>query len=50
VLAPWPDRAGHLIVSGGFKIGFGMAPVIANMAADVILDGRTDLPDLVALP
>jgi len=50
VLAPWPDRPGHLIVNGGFKIGFGMAPVIANMAADVILEGRTDLPDLVALP
>jgi glycine/D-amino acid oxidase-like deaminating enzyme len=50
VLAPWPDRAGHLIVNGGFKIGFGMAPVISRMAADVILNGRTDLPDLVALP
>ena len=50
VLAPWPDRPGHLIVNGGFKIGFGMAPVIARMAADVVLDGRTDLPDLVALP
>ena len=50
ILAPWPDRPGHLIVNGGFKIGFGMAPVIARMAADVVLDGRTDLPELVALP
>ncbi len=33
VLAPWPGRPGHLIVNGGFKIGFGMAPLIADLTA-----------------
>lgn len=50
VLAPWPDRPGHLIANGGFKIGFGMAPLIAELAAQVLLDDRRDLPDLFALP
>ncbi len=50
VLAPWPGRPGHLIANGGFKIGFGMAPLIADLAAQVVLDGRRDLPDLFALP
>ncbi|TJZ93341.1 FAD-dependent oxidoreductase [Paracoccus gahaiensis] len=50
VLAPWPDRPGHLIANGGFKIGFGMAPLIADLAAQMLLDDRTDVPDLFALP
>ncbi len=50
VLAPWPGRAGHLIANGGFKIGFGMAPLIADLAAQVVLEGRQNLPDLFALP
>ncbi|CAM3564960.1 FAD-binding oxidoreductase [Paracoccus nototheniae] len=50
VLAPWPNRPGHLIVNGGFKIGFGMAPLLADLAAQFLLDDRRDLPDLFALP
>ena len=50
VLAPWPGRPGHLIANGGFKIGFGMAPLIADLAARALLDGTTDLPRLFALP
>ncbi|MGP9803763.1 NAD(P)/FAD-dependent oxidoreductase [Paracoccus sp. NSM] len=50
VLAPWPGRPGHLIANGGFKIGFGMAPLIADLAARALLDGQTDLPRLFALP
>jgi len=50
VLAPWPGRPGHLIANGGFKIGFGMAPLVADLAAQVLLDDRRDLPDLFALP
>lgn len=50
VLAPWPDRPGHLFANGGFKIGFGMAPLIADLAAQMLLDDLTDLPDLFALP
>lgn len=50
ILAPWPRRPGHLIANGGFKIGFGMAPLIANLAARILLDGQSDIPDLFALP
>ena len=50
VLAPWPGRPGHLIVNGGFKIGFGMAPLIADLTAQILLDDRQDIPDLFALP
>lgn len=50
VLAPWPGRPGHVIANGGFKIGFGMAPTIADHAARLILDGATDLPPLFVLP
>ena len=50
VLAPWPGRPGHLIVNGGFKIGFGMAPLIADLTAQILLGDRRDIPDLFALP
>ncbi|MBW7055237.1 FAD-binding oxidoreductase [Paracoccus bogoriensis] len=50
ILAPWPGRPGHLIANGGFKIGFGMAPLIADLAARALLEGDTDLPPLFALP
>ncbi|WP_299744574.1 FAD-dependent oxidoreductase [uncultured Tateyamaria sp.] len=44
VLGPWPDRPGHYIANGGFKIGFGMAPKIAQTMADLILDGHDTIP------
>ncbi|WP_299554663.1 FAD-dependent oxidoreductase [uncultured Tateyamaria sp.] len=44
MLGPWPDRPGHYIANGGFKIGFGMAPKIAQTMADLILDGRDTIP------
>ncbi|WP_406721358.1 FAD-binding oxidoreductase [Thioclava litoralis] len=44
MLGPWPDRAGHFIANGGFKIGFGMAPKVAQVMADMILEGRADIP------
>lgn len=50
ILAPWPGRPGHLIANGGFKIGFGMAPLIADLAARILLDDHQDIPDLFALP
>lgn len=40
MLGHWPDRPGHYIANGGFKIGFGMAPKVAEVMADLILDGR----------
>ena len=36
---------GQFIANGGFKIGFGMAPKIAEVMADLMLDGRDTVPD-----
>ena len=44
MLGHWPDRPGHYIANGGFKIGFGMAPKVATTMADLILDGRETIP------
>lgn len=40
MLGPWPGRPGHFIANGGFKIGFGMAPKVAEVMADLILTGQ----------
>ena len=45
VLGAYPGRPGHFIANGGFKIGFGMAPKIAEVMADLILEGRCTIPD-----
>ena len=45
MLGAWPDRPGHFIANGGFKIGFGMAPKVAETMADLILDGQNTIPD-----
>ena len=44
VLGAWPDRPGHYVANGGFKIGFGMAPKVAEVMADLVLDGRDSIP------
>lgn len=44
MLGPWPDRPGHFIANGGFKIGFGMAPKVATTMADLILNSRDTVP------
>jgi glycine oxidase len=44
MLGPWPGREGHFVLNGGFKIGFGMAPKLAHLAADLLLDGAADIP------
>jgi glycine/D-amino acid oxidase-like deaminating enzyme len=45
MLGAWPGREGHFIANGGFKIGFGMAPKVAEVVADLVLDGRDTIPD-----
>ncbi len=42
MLGPYPNRDGHYIANGGFKIGFGMAPKVAEVMCDLMLDGRDD--------
>lgn len=44
LLGAWPGRAGHFVANGGFKIGFGMAPKVAQVMADLVLDGRDTIP------
>lgn len=45
LLGPWPGRAGHFIANGGFKIGFGMAPKVAEVMVDLVLAGLDRIPE-----
>lgn len=45
MLGAWPGRAGEFIANGGFKIGFGMAPKVGEVMADLVLEGRDTVPD-----
>ena len=44
LLGAWPGRSGHFVANGGFKIGFGMAPKVADVMADLVLEGRDIIP------
>ena len=44
MIGPHPVQPGHFIANGGFKIGFGMAPKVAETMADLVLDGRDHIP------
>lgn len=45
VLGKWPGRHGHFVANGGFKTGFGMAPKVAQVMADLVLEGRDAIPE-----
>ncbi len=45
LLGAWPGRARHFVANGGFKIGYGMAPKVAEVMADLVLEGRDTVPD-----
>ena len=45
MLGKWPNKAHHYIANGGFKIGFGMAPKVAQVMADLILDNVDNIPE-----
>lgn len=46
LLGHWPGRPGHFVANGGFKIGFGVAPKVAEVMADLVLEGRDHIvPD-----
>ena len=45
MLGAWPGRAGHFIANGGFKIGFGMAPMVGKAIAALVLDGEDMIPE-----
>jgi glycine/D-amino acid oxidase-like deaminating enzyme len=44
LLGAWPGRAGHYVANGGFKIGFGMAPKVAEVMAELVLEGQDGVP------
>ncbi len=44
MLGAHPLHQGQFIANGGFKIGFGMAPKIAEVMADLMLEGRDAIP------
>ncbi|MGR3634533.1 MAG: NAD(P)/FAD-dependent oxidoreductase [Shimia sp.] len=45
MLGAHPLHTGQFIANGGFKIGFGMAPGVAETVADLMLDGKDAIPD-----
>lgn len=45
MLGAYPGKSGVFIANGGFKIGFGMAPKVGQVMADLILNSHDDIPD-----
>ncbi len=45
LMGAWPARAGHFVFNGGFKIGFAMAPALAERMADLVLNGTAEIPE-----
>jgi glycine/D-amino acid oxidase-like deaminating enzyme len=45
ILGMHPVFPGEYIANGGFKIGFGIAPRVAEVMADLVLDGVDAVPD-----
>ncbi|MGR3494910.1 NAD(P)/FAD-dependent oxidoreductase [Citreimonas sp.] len=45
LLGAWSGRPGHFVANGGFKIGFGMAPKVAEVMAALVLEDRDTIPE-----
>ncbi|WP_171101278.1 FAD-binding oxidoreductase [Ruegeria sp. HKCCD7255] len=45
MLGAHPLYPGQFIANGGFKIGFGMAPKVAEVMAHLVLDGKDAIPE-----
>jgi len=45
LLGPHPLRPAEFVANGGFKIGFGMAPKVGEVMADLLLDGVDRIPE-----
>lgn len=45
LLGAHPVKPGAYIANGGFKIGFGMAPKVGEVMAELILDGVDSIPN-----
>jgi glycine/D-amino acid oxidase-like deaminating enzyme len=44
MLGRHPFEEGAFVANGGFKIGFGMAPLVGEVMADLVLDGVDRIP------
>ena len=44
LLGPFPKRPGHFIANGGYKIGFGLAPLVGEVLADLVQTGHCRIP------
>ncbi len=44
MLGPVTGFDGLHVATGGFKIGFGIAPRVAAVMADLVLEGRDGIP------
>ena len=44
LLGPHPFRRGEFIANGGYKIGLGIAPLVGNVMAELVLEGRSRIP------
>jgi glycine oxidase len=45
MLGHHPYKMGEFVANGGFKIGFGMAPMVGQVMTDLVLDGIDRIPD-----
>ena len=45
MLGAWPGRPGQFVANGGFKIGFGVAPLVGEVMAALVLDGKDLVPE-----
>ncbi|HEY9038211.1 MAG TPA: FAD-binding oxidoreductase [Roseovarius sp.] len=45
MLGAHPLHPGQFIANGGFKIGFGMAPKVGEVMADLLLEGHNTIPE-----
>jgi len=45
LLGQWPGRPNHFVANGGFKIGIGVAPKVAEVMCDLVLDENDQIPD-----
>lgn len=50
ILGPWPDRQHHYIANGSFRIGFSIAPAVAKLMADLVLERRNRIPPELSVP
>ncbi|SFG82574.1 Glycine/D-amino acid oxidase [Palleronia marisminoris] len=44
LVGAWPGRPGHFVANGAFKIGFGTHIAVAQLVADLVLEGHDTVP------